>query len=91
MLKLSGASGLATAPLATVPPSRPATRCRRRQRRRHGRHPKRGGGVVSATGQSITASDESTGSAEQLTGLIEVNADIEAGDSGGPLLPHRVK
>jgi len=42
--------------------------------------------VVSALGQSITASDESSGASEQLTGLIEVNADIQAGDSGGPLL-----
>ncbi|MFD2420564.1 S1C family serine protease [Amycolatopsis pigmentata] len=43
-------------------------------------------GTVTALGQSITASDESSGSSEQLTGLIQVKADIESGDSGGPLV-----
>jgi S1-C subfamily serine protease len=42
-------------------------------------------GTVTALGQSITASDETGGDAEQLTGLIEVDAAIQAGDSGGPL------
>jgi S1-C subfamily serine protease len=43
-------------------------------------------GTVTALNQSITASDESSGTSEQLTGLIETNADIQAGDSGGPLV-----
>jgi S1-C subfamily serine protease len=43
------------------------------------------GGTVTALNQSITASDESTNSSEQLTGLIETNANIQAGDSGGSL------
>ena len=43
-------------------------------------------GSVTALNQSITASDESSGSSEQLTGLIETNADIQSGDSGGPLV-----
>jgi len=43
-------------------------------------------GAVTALNQSITASDESSGTSEQLTGLIETNADIQAGDSGGPLV-----
>ncbi|MEU4254482.1 trypsin-like peptidase domain-containing protein [Amycolatopsis sp. NPDC026612] len=43
-------------------------------------------GTVSALDQSITASDESSGSSEQLTGLIQVRANIESGDSGGPLV-----
>jgi S1-C subfamily serine protease len=43
-------------------------------------------GSVTALNQSITASDESSGSSEQLTGLIETNADIQPGDSGGPLV-----
>jgi S1-C subfamily serine protease len=42
-------------------------------------------GAVTALNQSITASDEGSGTSEQLTGLIETNADIQAGDSGGPL------
>ena len=43
-------------------------------------------GTVTALNQSITASDESSGTSEQLSGLIETNADIQAGDSGGPLV-----
>ncbi len=44
------------------------------------------GGSVTGLGKSITASDEGGGNAEQLTGLIEVNADIQPGDSGGPIV-----
>jgi len=44
-------------------------------------------GTVTALNQSITASDEGSGvNAEQLTGLIETNADIQPGDSGGALV-----
>src|SRR4051812_24270464 len=42
-------------------------------------------GSVTALDQSITATDETGGNAEQLTGLIETDADVQAGDSGGPL------
>ncbi|MDQ0380697.1 S1C family serine protease [Amycolatopsis thermophila] len=42
-------------------------------------------GKVTALHQSITATDESTGSSEQLTGLIQVDANIQSGDSGGAL------
>lgn len=42
-------------------------------------------GAVTALDQTITATDASGGSAETLNGLIEVNAPIVAGDSGGPL------
>jgi len=41
-------------------------------------------GRVTALGQAITASDED-GSSEQLTGLIQTNAGLQPGDSGGPL------
>ncbi len=43
-------------------------------------------GTVTALDRSITASDETGSDAEQLTGLIETDADVQAGDSGGPLL-----
>jgi S1-C subfamily serine protease len=43
-------------------------------------------GKVTATGKTITASDEGAGNAEQLHGLIQTNAGIQPGDSGGPLL-----
>jgi S1-C subfamily serine protease len=43
-------------------------------------------GTITATGQSITASDEAGGSSERLTDLLETDADVIAGDSGGPLV-----
>ncbi len=44
------------------------------------------GGRVTALNQSITASDESNSSSEKLQGLIQVDANIQSGDSGGPLV-----
>jgi S1-C subfamily serine protease len=43
-------------------------------------------GSVTALNQSITASDQGSGTSEQLTGLIETDANIQAGDSGGSLV-----
>jgi S1-C subfamily serine protease len=43
-------------------------------------------GKVTGTGKTITASDQSAGTAEQLQGLIQTNAGIQPGDSGGPLV-----
>ena len=42
-------------------------------------------GTVTALNQTITTQAESGAAAETLHGLIETNADIRAGDSGGPL------
>jgi S1-C subfamily serine protease len=42
-------------------------------------------GTVTGVNKSITVSDDSGGS-ESLTGLIETNANLQPGDSGGPLL-----
>ncbi len=42
-------------------------------------------GTVRATDQTITASDQGGANAETLNGLIETNAPIQPGDSGGPL------
>ena len=42
-------------------------------------------GSVTALNQSITANDDSNGTTEQLTGLIQTNANIQPGDSGGAL------
>ncbi|WP_416172999.1 trypsin-like peptidase domain-containing protein [Cryobacterium sp. 5B3] len=42
-------------------------------------------GSVTSVGQTITASGEDATHAETLTGLIQVDADIQSGDSGGPL------
>jgi S1-C subfamily serine protease len=48
--------------------------------------PSYAGGVVTALNQSITASDEGSGTSEELSGLVETDADIQPGDSGGPLV-----
>jgi S1-C subfamily serine protease len=42
-------------------------------------------GVVTALDQTITASDAGGVNAETLTGMIEVRAGIQPGDSGGPM------
>lgn len=42
-------------------------------------------GSVTSTDRTITASDSTGTSSERLTGMIEVQAPILAGDSGGPL------
>jgi S1-C subfamily serine protease len=42
-------------------------------------------GKITALGRSITARDDQ-GRSERLTGLIETNARVHPGDSGGPLL-----
>jgi S1-C subfamily serine protease len=43
-------------------------------------------GMVTALNQSITATDDNGSHPEHLQGLIVTNADIQPGDSGGPLL-----
>jgi S1-C subfamily serine protease len=47
--------------------------------------PSASAGVVTALNQTITTQAEGSAAAETLHGLIETNADIQAGDSGGPL------
>jgi len=48
--------------------------------------PTAAGGSVTALNSSVDAADDLDGASEQLTGMIQVNADIQAGDSGGPLV-----
>jgi S1-C subfamily serine protease len=43
-------------------------------------------GTVTALDQSITVANDITGVDENLTGLIETDADVVSGDSGGPLI-----
>lgn len=48
--------------------------------------PSYSGGSITATGQSITAEDETSADSEQLSRLVETNADVIPGDSGGALV-----
>jgi S1-C subfamily serine protease len=48
--------------------------------------PSAASGAVTALNQSITADDDSNGTTEQLNGLIETDANIQPGDSGGALV-----
>jgi S1-C subfamily serine protease len=43
-------------------------------------------GKVTGLASSITAFNEGDGTSERLTGVLQTNADIQPGDSGGPLL-----
>jgi S1-C subfamily serine protease len=87
VLQLQGASGLTTASLgnsSTVRAGENVTALGNAGGK--GGTPSVASGTVTALNQSITASDELSGSSEQLTGLIETNADIQPGDSGGALV-----
>jgi len=48
--------------------------------------PSAAAGKVAALNQSITASDDSSNASEKLTGLIQTDANIQSGDSGGSLV-----
>ena len=43
-------------------------------------------GIVSSKNRSLTATSETTGKSENLTGLIQTSAAINSGNSGGPLV-----
>ena len=42
-------------------------------------------GSITGINRSITASDDGSGSSENLTGMLQTNANIIQGDSGGPI------
>ncbi len=86
VLQLVGASGLSTVSLGSASTSAGQTVVALGNAGGQGGTPSVATGTVTSLGQSITASDASSGNAEQLTGLIETNADIQPGDSGGPLV-----
>ena len=87
VIQLQGASGLTTASLgdsSTVQAGDSVTALGNAEGK--GGTPSVATGTVTALDQSITASDELSGVNEQLTGLIETNAPIQPGDSGGSLV-----
>ena len=87
VLRLNGASGLATADLGDSSQVRTGQKvvAMGNAGGQNGT-PSVATGRVTGLEESITASDESPGSSEQLRGLIRTNAGIEPGDSGGPLI-----
>jgi S1-C subfamily serine protease len=87
VLQLKGASGLSTVSLGTgakVSVGQQVVALGNAEGK--GGTPAMVTGKVTGLGAAIDASDEGTGSVEHLTGMIQTNADIEPGDSGGPLL-----
>ena len=42
-------------------------------------------GIINSLNKTISPTDESTGATETLHGMLQTNADIVSGDSGGPL------
>jgi len=87
VIQLQGASGLTTANLgnsSTVQVGDNVTALGNAEGK--GGTPSVAPGTVTALNQSITASDELSSVSEQLTGLIETNAPIQPGDSGGSLV-----
>ena len=86
VVKLSGANGLATARLgdsSSVKVGDAVTGVGNAGG--VGGTPSAARGTVTALNQTITASDSDGSNAERLDGLFETNAQIQAGDSGGPL------
>jgi S1-C subfamily serine protease len=86
VIKLSGASGLQTVTTSTGTAAVGQAVVGVGNAGGTGGTPSNAGGSVTALDQSITASDDGGGNAENLTGLIETNAGIEPGDSGGSLV-----
>jgi S1-C subfamily serine protease len=85
VLQLSGASGLDTAKLSSDDVSVGDEVTAVGNAGGTGGTPTAAEGTVTALDQSITAAGEGGSDPEQLTGMIQVDADIQAGDSGGPL------
>jgi len=86
LMQIEGASALATVPIgdsATLSVGQAVTALGNAFGR--GGAPARAEGVITALDQTITAGDGS-GSAETLSGMIEINAAIAPGDSGGPVI-----
>ena len=85
VLQLDGASGLATVQFAGSRARLGDTVVAIGNARGAG-IPTAAAGVVTGLDQTITAQSELTGISEHLGGLIETNAAIQSGQSGGPLL-----
>jgi len=86
VLQLTGASGLTTVILSSASAQTGQTVVALGNAGGTAGTPSVATGKVTAVNQAITASDQSAGTAEQLTGLTRTDAAIQPGDSGGPLV-----
>jgi S1-C subfamily serine protease len=87
VLQLENASGLATVPLGNSSTVKVGSSVLTfGNAGGAGGTPSVAGGTIDATEQAITAGDSSTQTSEHLKNLIEINGQIEPGDSGGPLV-----
>jgi S1-C subfamily serine protease len=87
VIQLKDASGLTTASLgdsAATKVGQPVVAVGNAEGK--GGTPTSTGGSITGLGQSIVANDELDGTSEHLHGLIQVNADVISGDSGGSLV-----
>jgi S1-C subfamily serine protease len=86
VLQLQNASGLQTVALSSASPQAGQKVVALGNALGKGGTPSVVSGRITGLGQSITASDQGAGDAEQLTGMIGHDAPIQPGDSGGPLV-----
>lgn len=86
LLQLTGASGLSTVQLADSSQVKLGQTVVAVGNAGGTGTPSYAAGSVTGLDQSITAHDSAAGSAEQLSGLIETDAKIQPGESGGPLV-----
>jgi S1-C subfamily serine protease len=87
VIKLSGASGLQTVTLGSSSSAQPGQKVvALGNAGGKGGTPSVVSGRITGIDASITASDQSAGTSERLTGLIKHDAAIQPGDSGGPLV-----
>jgi S1-C subfamily serine protease len=86
VLQLQGASGLQVASISSAAASVGEAVVAAGNAGGTGGTPTAAAGSVTAVNQSITASNELNGTSEQLSDLIQVDAAIQAGDSGGALV-----
>jgi S1-C subfamily serine protease len=87
ILQIEGASGLPTIPLgnsSTVRVGDPVVTLGNAQGLNG--PPSVSQGIVVALDQEITATDASSSASEKLSGLIQIDAGLQPGDSGGPLI-----
>jgi len=87
VLQLAAASGLTTVPLGSSPAVTVGEKVLALGNAQgQGGTPAAAAGIITALGQSITATDQFAGLSEQLTGLIQTDVPLQPGDSGGPLV-----